>query len=690
MKDLYLPGVSLLREIREAYMLDIVDPNKFIFAREDFRRYFYGNSDHTLGLSRLIKESKHLWADGIFKADQPSNYFKEPVSKLQHKNERKTVRNFKQLTVIHLIMYCAQQFLSHSTKVAKTKLQKITDYYAKMIPEYKVNGSFALELMTTSLFDAKKHLIRELFQKNLHRNTTNKSLLNSFINIIDRGLNSDYLKDFLPMVRAVKQTLDDASAVQQSQDKEKFVNLYKYLIPKVQFTEPGGLGFSLLQLYKQMYINIEDKYVKHAADFINYQNYRIDRETQQRVDWFNKFVVTKRNLMFSYIKLRFICEEENLDRLLISIYADLMRLNNDRELLKEQEQRAKEEQKAKEEEMNKRKKAMNVVPEANEEPKQQQQGSAHVDNDDGNTHELNPNKVNYKELISDPKLEERSADDPVVKVKNIREQNASPDIDTFMSSIVIYVIPNNLSNNNMLVQYMSRHDFIYKTLVSKLVFPNSNSKPSPQEIKSQLYLLNMYLMEAKRTIPLNVYLIKVDHKHFSRRRSKEYPEQLNSPPYCPYFCYSFFDISVVPNVHTTRITMYNAKNEKKVYTELSKLKRIIGVNIFPDNLELPNAKYVCNENGKEMALFFVKPEKQFVGDSTKLHEKILALQSMSECFLATKLEISQCTFESFTVDNATYDHSITHLELVKLTYTNSNEQETDFKLNIASFTDIYA
>ena len=676
-------------------MLDIVDPNKFIFARDDFIRYIYGSNDEIGGLSKLIKESKHLFANEMFKDETTSTYFKEPISKLQHKHERKTIRNFKQLTIIHLIMYCAQQFLSHNTKITKMKLQKITDYYSKMIPEYKVNGDFSLELMTTSLFDAKKHLIVELFQKNLYRNTTNKSLLNSFINIIDKGLNSDYLKDFLPMVKAVKQKIDDASAVQQSQDKEKFINLYKYLLPKIEVTtNTGGLGLSLLELYKKMYINIEDKYVKHAADFINYENYHIDKETQQRVDWFNKFVIIKRNLMFSYIKLRIICEEEHLDALFISIYADLMRLNNEREALKEEAQRVKEEQKAKEEEMNKRKKNVVVgVQEREEQRSSHNNNDNNVDNNDNNNgdtnvkQEFNPHKVNYKEMITDPKSPEHNSDDTLVKMKRIREQNASPDIETFMSSIVIYIIPSNVSNNNMLIQYISRHDFIYKMLISKLSF--TNIKTTSYEIKSLMYLLNMYLMEAKRTFPLNVYLINVNAKQSSRRRSKEYPEKLVSPQCCPYFCYSFFDITITPDINATRITMYNAKNEKKVFNELHKVKRIIGINIIPDNTDLLNTKYICNENGKEMALFFIKQDKQFINDSMKLNEKISLLQSISECFLVTKLEISKCKFTFFMVDNAVYDANMTQFELVKLTYTNSNDQEVEFKPNIACFTDIY-
>ena len=701
-KDLYLPGTTLLKELRDAYMLDIVDPNRFIFARDDFMRYIYGGSskEDSNNLYKLIKDSKHLsTSKDVFACETTSTYFKEPITKLHHKHERKTLRNFSQLTIIHLIMYCAQQFLSYNTKLPKMKLQKITDYYSKMIPEYKVNGAFSLELMTTSLFDVKQHLIVEMFQKNLYRNTTNKSLFNSFINIVDKGLNSDYLKEFLPMVKAVKAKIDDASAVQQSQDKEKFVNVYKYLLPKIELTGcTGGAAYSLLKVYMNMYMNIEDKYVKHAADVINYENYHIDKETQQRVDWFNKFVVIKRSLMFAYVKVRVICEEEKLDDVLISIYADLMRMEKDREVrkMKEKERRVKEEQKAKEEEMNKRKGGIKINASVNE-----HSSSLLHNNNNNNTNdntnittkeEFNPYKVNYKDMRVDDEYANNNVNDPIVKMKHIRERNASPDIDTYMSSIILYIIPNIVTgNNNMLIQYISRHDFIYKLLISKLSF--STLKSTSYDAKSLTYQLNMYLMEAKRTFKLNVYLINVKSKHQNRRRSKEYPDNLVSPDRCPYFCYAFFDIAIVAKPNETKITMYTAKNEKKVYntTELNRVKRVVGINIIPDNVELGGMKYVCNENGKEMAVFFIKGDKQVDNSGNgdmKLNEKVMMLQAVSECFLVTRLEVSGCEFTALTVDNKSYDTGITRFEVMKLMYRNSNEEEVEFKANIACFTDI--
>jgi hypothetical protein len=289
----------------------------------------------------------------------------------------------------------------------------------------------------------------------------------------------------------------------------------------------------------------------------------------------------------------------------------------------------------------------------------------------------------------DEEYASNNPNDPIVRMKHIRERNASPDVDTYMSSVILYIIPNVVTgNNNMLIQYISRHDFIYKLLISKLSF--STLKSTSYDAKALTYQLNMYLMEAKRTFKLNVYLINVKGKHQNRRRSKEYPDNLVSPDSCPYFCYSFFDLAIAAKPNETKITLYTAKNEKKVYSsELSRVKRVVGINIIPDNVELGGTKYVCGENGKELAVFFIKGDKQVESSvDMKLNEKVMMLQAVSECFLVTRLEISGCEFTAFMVDNKSYEPSITRFEVMKLMYRNSNEEEVEFKANIACFTDI--
>ena len=141
-----------------------------------------------------------------------------------------------------------------------------------MIPEYKTKEGYNLELITSSLFDQKNENIINLYEKNISRNTANKSLLNSFFNIIDEGLNTNYLRDFIPMVKAIKQKIEESNNTQQGQEKEKLINLRKYLLPKIEIKSFSNTNFTLLNMYKDIYLNLEDKYMKHHSDVIHYEN----------------------------------------------------------------------------------------------------------------------------------------------------------------------------------------------------------------------------------------------------------------------------------------------------------------------------------------------------------------------------------------------------------------------------------
>ena len=39
--ELYLPGITIFKEIRKKYCLDIIDPNKFMLISDDFLRYYF-------------------------------------------------------------------------------------------------------------------------------------------------------------------------------------------------------------------------------------------------------------------------------------------------------------------------------------------------------------------------------------------------------------------------------------------------------------------------------------------------------------------------------------------------------------------------------------------------------------------------------------------------------------------------
>ena len=173
------PGITILNEIRNKYLLDIIDPNGFILVRDDFLRYYYITNGN-VGATKIeiaIKEDpdNKINAFNIF---SNSHLFKQKKSNF--KVDSKSIKDFHHLTIIHLIIFNCQQFLSQEIKIPQLKLRKIYEFYSKAIPEYKTKDGFNEELLTINQINPKQPRNQGTFEKNLSRNTSNKSLFNSF------------------------------------------------------------------------------------------------------------------------------------------------------------------------------------------------------------------------------------------------------------------------------------------------------------------------------------------------------------------------------------------------------------------------------------------------------------------------------------------------------------------------------
>ena len=68
--------------------------------------------------------------------------------KSNFKVDSKSIKDFHHLTIIHLIIFNCQQFLSQEIKIPQLKLRKIYEFYSKAIPEYKTKDGFNEELLT--------------------------------------------------------------------------------------------------------------------------------------------------------------------------------------------------------------------------------------------------------------------------------------------------------------------------------------------------------------------------------------------------------------------------------------------------------------------------------------------------------------------------------------------------------------
>ena len=199
--DLYLPGNTILKEIREKYFLDFVDPNKFLLISDDFLRYyfFYDNNNSSFYKSLIedtTDKSFNISAKELFSPGTKHLLFN--IREFKSKADAKSVKEFNHLTIIHLIIFCCQQILSYNEKIRLSIFQRLCEQYFKSIPDYKNKDGFILDLVTKTKLEKKEDNIKITYEKNISRNTSNKSLLNSFFNILDEGIKPIIIKIFYP------------------------------------------------------------------------------------------------------------------------------------------------------------------------------------------------------------------------------------------------------------------------------------------------------------------------------------------------------------------------------------------------------------------------------------------------------------------------------------------------------------
>ena len=662
--ELYLPGITIFKEIRKKYCLDIIDPNKFMLISDDFLRYYFFYDDRSN--SSTYKFIKDDISDEKFNINAKEIF--PPASKLfnvkeyKPKVDAKSLKEFNYLTIMHLIIFFCQQVLGHKEKIKLSIYRRLCEQYFKAIPDYKNRDGY-IDLVGKKKFDEKKENIINSFDKNISRNTLNKSLLNSFLNILDVGLKTDYYKDFLPMIKELEKKIMGSINAQEGQHGIDLLNLRKFLIPKIEIKSTKGL--SLLYLYQCNYINIEDKYLSHLKKTIDYKDYDINPEDKQRVDQFNCIVNIKKNILEKYLKMKFILHEEQLISFINILINDVEELQ-DKLLEKEYNERKKlEEQKEKEKEQKEKK-----LKQENEKKFKKKKDETQI--------EKEKKKKEYEEKLKSmsfydlKKLLENNPND--IDVQNAiqkRESDSLPDVDNFIKSINLYILPNDMIDQH-LSDYICRNDFIYKYMFSKKNGMDYN-------IINRLLKENLciYLEEAKNHFELDVYKIVLT------------PSKENEKLIINYF-YSFVEIEFIEDNPPLSITYLN-NNENPEYeksvNKLSDIKKIYIMNLmFKEKGKketLSGAKYIINENSGLLTVFCMKNLINEI-NNVSYYGKLMAHQTNSEIFNCDEIKI----VGEFKIDGIPdIEENSTFQELIvgHATYELGTQEERRVKLKIATF-----
>ena len=674
--DLYLPGNTILQEIREKYFLDFIDPNKFLLISDDFLRYyfFYDNINSSFYKSLIEDVSDknfNISAKELFSPGTKSLLFN--IQEFKSKVDAKSVKEFNHLTIIHLIIFCCQQILSHNEKIRLNIFQRLCEQYFKSIPDYKNKDGFILDLVSKTKSEPKEDNIINTYEKNISRNTSNKSLLNSFFNILDEGLKTDYYKDFLPLIKAVSKKIIESINGQEGQYNIKLINLREFLIPKIETKNINDT--SLITLYQNNYINIEDKYLAHLSKEINYDEYNIPPEDKKRVDQFNNVVKIKKKILEANLKMRFIFHENQILNFINILINDVEELY---EKLKERnynEERILIEQKLKEKEKKEKRLYQDNYEQSNINLNKYNSIQAEKEKKkrDKEKELYNLSYVDLKKLL------EKVPNNPdIKKIIEKRESKALPNIENFLNNIIIYIIPNNNKEekDQSLSDYIQRNDFIYHFLMSE---ENGNL-----DNNNNIYLkenLCIYLTEAKYFFELDIYKIILKSEPSSFRGEERIFED--------YF-YSYIEVEILPggSLQITYLNNQESPEHENSLIDTFEFKKIYILNLALKDKEnrgnFSGAKYIINENCGLLNVYCVKNSVNNEYDNFNYYGKVIALQSISESFKCDEIKING----NFRIKGIQNVENVTFTELIigHAIY-DFEDHETKVKLKIATFSE---
>ena len=629
--ELYLPGITIFKEIREKYLLDPLNPNTFFLIKDDFIRYYFLGDYFNHSKYQGLIEKFDLKAIDIF-----SEYNCYVNSNKQHlKADDKSLKEFNCLTIMHLIIFFCQQILSHKEKVQLNVYQRLCQQYFKAIPDRRIEIKEKIGKRDNEIDN-----FESLENKNT-RNILNKNLLNSFFNITDAGLKTDYFKDFLPMVKELEKKILSSINEQEGQHNINILNLRKYLKPKIEIKGIKEKENNLYELYQYNYLKIEDKYLSHLNIAFDYNNFKIKNEDKERVDQFNCFGKDKKNILKKFIKLRFVIQEDKLVsfiKILIEdtkqLHRELIEKNNPKIKIKEIEHKEKKSE-PESDKKSKKKRDKSAIEKEKKEKEQEKQ-----EEEERNRYKEKLKHLKYYELkkeesyLKSEKNNEKSNDKNNNKKKlleaemNNRKLSVLPEIEQFLNSIILYVLPND--NSGHLSDYISRNDFIYQYLFCK-----KTGNEAENILKDCLCL---YLEEAKHSFELDIYKIILTSNI----------EELTQD----YF-YSFIEVDVLDNT-TLKINVNNIEEpeEDDEQYKITDITKIFIVNLMNFMINEKNkidilvgmggAKYILNENCGHLTVFCLKNTQNEITNMNNMnyYGKLLTLQANSTIFNCETIKIS--------------------------------------------------
>ena len=238
--ELYLPGVSLFQEIRETFLLDIIDPKILEIDPEHFIKVIaFSSNDSVLGMGISLNNIN----------------LNPPNTNIYENNENKSrniekfgntvkLNEVKDLTFTSMGIYSA--FILYSSDDQKDEKE----------------NSYLVDIL--ALFEKRYKIKKE--EANFKENISEKNIINNLFNLIDNGLDLNFTS-FCNEVKVINDKLilkTKENHENTNNSPKDNINLRRFLKHKINFISPNALDKVLIRFIPK---KINSVYYKDKSKF---------------------------------------------------------------------------------------------------------------------------------------------------------------------------------------------------------------------------------------------------------------------------------------------------------------------------------------------------------------------------------------------------------------------------------------
>lgn len=511
--ELYLPGVTIFQQIREKYLLDIIDPKIKEIQIKDF--------------NKVISFNKTIY--GSLDAN------------LEDKNEklRKSLSSQTNLTFSFLGVYIAYILYANEEKKENDReenyLENILSLFEKKFKNYKINNQAQSTNMNNSVSMEDKETI----------DISEKNIINNLFNVIDNGLNSKFEK-FSKEIKILNDKFilkaKETHDAKGSKPRD-LINVRKFLEPKIKFIDFAKNPEYIYEdtVNKTFYFNDNETLKKKEFQNQNSMtNQNPNDETEEKEDLLDKENIIKIKMYKEQLDVE---KEVKSDEILTDYVTNFLEIK--KKYFGHLKQFKIEDYKFSVEREKQEVIEFNKTVKIREKQLAEKFNQKYIMTEEHLSHFIKNIKYWRSNIASiyhtsivvenqNSSKKKQNKKETFFSMYNERErqkeqnQNERKELEDILSQKLnfnyqIYLLPsfktlsNNSSNNSnlpdqpikSLVKYISKKDFLYKTIVGNFYLSYEESNDPETKAISEIPL-KLYLNEANQSFNLKVFNLKVD------------------------------------------------------------------------------------------------------------------------------------------------------------------------------------